>query len=269
MIYFCCDERRRNTVKEHPTLNGIDFLEVSDDPADPYEVRQRTLFVHFLKPLIIGSPPMTSPPAGTLERNNVLIEGGERMPNIKITDVTIGGISSPPFASPPLSSPPSIASANVLVVVVAEPGDFSTYTLRLVRDAERVRERGTDHDSEFKEPPHGFDPVLSAVDFSFKAACPSDFDCRTERVCPSEPKKEPDINYLAKDYSSFRQLMLDRMAVLPGRERTQSGGHGRSIGGVAGLCRRLLELSARRDRNRELSRDRAAPDFTAAPYKVG
>ena len=214
MVYFCCDERRRNAVKEHPTLNGIDFLEVSDDPADPYEDRQRTLFVHFLKPLSLGSPPLTSPPAGTLVQNNVLIEGGERIRNIKITDVRIEEISSPPFDSPPLSSPPTIIPANVLVVVVAEPGDFSTYTLRIVRDAEGVRERGTDQDSEFSEPPDGFDPILSAVDFSFKVACPSDFDCRLERVCPTEPKKEPEINYLAKDYSSFRQLMLDRMAVL-------------------------------------------------------
>jgi hypothetical protein len=104
--------------------------------------------------------------------------------------------------------------ANVLIVEVAEPGDFSIYTLRIVRDAEGVRGQVTDEDSEFKEPPHGFDPILSAVDFSFKVACPSDFDCRSERVCPAEPKKEPEINYLAKDYSSFRQLMLDRMAAL-------------------------------------------------------
>ena len=48
MIYFCCDERRRNAVSAHPTLNGIDFLEVSDNPADPIEVRQRTLFVRFI-----------------------------------------------------------------------------------------------------------------------------------------------------------------------------------------------------------------------------
>ncbi|HJU53444.1 MAG TPA: hypothetical protein VJ715_02690, partial [Pyrinomonadaceae bacterium] len=55
MIYFCCDEKRRNAVAAHATLNGIEFLEVSDDPADPVEVRQRTLFVHFLKDLAPGS----------------------------------------------------------------------------------------------------------------------------------------------------------------------------------------------------------------------
>ncbi|HYX41652.1 MAG TPA: hypothetical protein VE821_08145, partial [Pyrinomonadaceae bacterium] len=64
------------------------------------------------------------------------------------------------------------------------------------------------------EPPDGFDPILSAVDFSFKVACPSEFDCRTEQTCPPEPLVRPEINYLAKDYASFRQLMLDRMALV-------------------------------------------------------
>lgn len=119
------------------------------------------------------------------------IEGGERIRHVQVTRVTIGGLISPP------SEP-----ANVLVVEVAEPGDFSTYTLRLVQDAHHA------------EPPAGFDPILSALDFSFKVACPSDFDCQQERICPTEPGQQPDINYLAKDYASFRQLMLDRMTAL-------------------------------------------------------
>src|SRR5439155_2806963 len=64
------------------------------------------------------------------------------------------------------------------------------------------------------DPPNGFDQVLSSITFSFKVNCPSDFDCKPQRVCPDEPPTPPEINYLAKDYASFRQLMLDRMAVL-------------------------------------------------------
>ena len=186
--YFCCDERRRNAVLAHPTLNGIDFLEVSDNPGDPLENRQRTLLVHFLKDLT----------PGVLKEENVSIEGGERIRNIEVTKVSFGAAGSPP-----LGSPPEI-QANVLMVAVSAAGDFSTYTLRLVPDAEAA------------SPPAGFnfDPVLSAVDFSFKVACPSDFDCKPEPVCPRVPATPPEINYLAKDYGSFRQLILDRMAVL-------------------------------------------------------
>ena len=175
-IYFCCKQNRREAVLVHPTLNGIDFLEVLDDPALPVSQRQRTLFVHFLKPLA----------ASVLAEENIRIDGGERIRDVAVASVTIG------------------PDALVLTVQVNKPGDFSTYTLSVVSAS----------DANGSPPPDGFDPMLSAVDFSFKVECPSDFDCRTPRVCPSEPQPAPDIDYLAKDYASFRQLMLDRMTAL-------------------------------------------------------
>ncbi len=182
MIYACCDERRRNILKAQSLLNGIDFLEVADDPAAPADTRQRTLFVHFIHPL----------QAGALSKENIRIDGGERISNIVVTHADVAA----------LTSPPSGLQDNVLVVQVSQPGDFSTYTLRLVREAEH------------SDPPDGFDPILSAVHFSFKVACPTDFDCAPATACPTPPGPQPDINYLAKDYDSFRQLMLDRMAML-------------------------------------------------------
>ena len=189
MKYFCCDDRRRNAVKHHSVINGIDFLEVSDDPGDPLERRQRVLFVHVLKPVA----------AGSIEPRHVRIEGGERIRNIKVLTVIGGSLSSPPSSS----SPPA-DDERVLEVEVSEAGDFSTYTLRLVKDPENP-ELG---------PPGDFDQLLSAVDFSFKVGCSSDFDCQVPAVCPPVVRRAVDINYLAKDYASFRQLMLDRMAAL-------------------------------------------------------
>lgn len=197
MKYFCCDLRRRTAVGAHPSLNGIDFLEVSDDPLDPVEIRQRTLIVHFLKPL---SP-------GELTPSNVRIEGGERIRDLAVARVTIGGFSSP--SGSPLSSPLS-GDPRVLLVEVSAAGDFSTYKLRLVQQQTH------------STPPAGFDELLSAIEFSFKVNCPSDLDCRPQHVCPDEPVKAPEINYLAKDYASFRQLILDRMAVLTPQWRERS-----------------------------------------------
>ena len=48
MIYHCCEENRRALVDAHPTLNGIDFLEVLDLDAPPGSPRQRTLLVRLL-----------------------------------------------------------------------------------------------------------------------------------------------------------------------------------------------------------------------------
>jgi uncharacterized protein YcbK (DUF882 family) len=186
MIYSCCDDdRRRNAVKAHALLNGIDFLEVRDRDTDPLEQRQRTLLVHFLKNLTPGE----------LIEQNVVIEGGERTKDIKVTRVTIASLTSPPL-SPPANAP------DVLVVEVSARGDFSTYTLRLVKSKDD------------RTPPDNFDPILSSIDFSFKVACPTDFDCRTEHVCAQESATGPEINYLAKDYASFRQSILDRLALL-------------------------------------------------------
>lgn len=194
MIYFCCDDtKRRNAVKAHPTLNGIDFLEVLDDHDDPFSERQRTLFVHFIDKATVQGRQSLATLLSQLKAENVRIEGGERIRDIFVTSIS-SGVSSPP------SSPPQ--PDNVLTVRVSKAGDFSRYILRFVKDAE------------VSEPPEGLDTVLSAVSFSFKVACESPFDCRTPRLCPDKPKTQPEIDYLAKDYASFRQLMLDRMAVL-------------------------------------------------------
>jgi hypothetical protein len=185
MIYFCCDERRREAVRDDGRLNGIDFLDVEDRPEDPDDMRQRRLFVHMLQDVA----------PGTIGLDNIRITGGERIRTIHVTRVSLGTADSPPLSSP-LATP-----ANVVVIEVAEPGDFSTYILQLVQP-------GT------LDPPKDFDPVLSAIEFSFKAGCTSPFDCQPQCQCLPDTPKGPDINYLARDYASFRQLMLDRLAVL-------------------------------------------------------
>ena len=91
---------------------------------------------------------------------------------------------------------------STLGIRVDRAGDFSTYTLVL----------RADDDSE--EPPPGVDPALSRVEFSFKAGCPASGDCQPISCCPAPVTAEPDINYVAKDYPGFVQVMLDRMAVL-------------------------------------------------------
>jgi len=182
-LYFCCDERRRDAIRGS-ALNGIDYLEVVDHDALPNEAdRQRFLRVHFVNDIAPNS----------LAAANVAIAGGERIRPIVILDATIG----------------TGDDSDVLTVEVEEAGDFSIYTLSLVRGP---------HDP---NPPDEIDPRLAAVDFSFKVECPSDFDCAPKHICPPEPREQPEINYLAKDYASFRKLILDRMAlILPAwRER--------------------------------------------------
>src|SRR6185436_4134956 len=50
---------------------------------------------------------------------------------------------------------------------------------------------------------------------SFKVECGPDFDCAPQPpACPPNLPAPPPINYLAKDYGSFRTLILDRFSQL-------------------------------------------------------
>ncbi len=170
MKYFCCDNLRRERLQALKAPNGIDYLEVVDHPKRP---EQQQIFLISLINELTGIPKV----------ENIHIEGGERISDVKVTTVT------------PLSP-------TLIEVTVNKPGDFSVYTLSITGKIGDGRGGNS------------MDPLLSKVDFSFKVSCPSDFDCLTRSLCPPVPLPEPEIDYLAKDYSSFRRLMLDRMAVL-------------------------------------------------------
>jgi hypothetical protein len=87
----------------------------------------------------------------------------------------------------------SVESASVLRIDVDRGGDYSPYTLTL--DAPDL------------------DPVKRSTVFSFMASCPTDADC-LPAPCPPRERAEPLLDYLAKDYASFRQLLLDLLAKL-------------------------------------------------------
>jgi len=194
--YYCCDELRRQRVAGHATLNGVEYLEVADlastelDEADlarftalPLGERdqllwQRRLTLHFVNPLTVQH-------LAGLSSTTMQIEGGERVRGVRL-DVL---------------APPAVGDESV-ALRATPAGDFSRYTLALVRSPSDNR------------PPAGFDPVLATLEFSFKIDCPSEFDCAPGHLCFRTPADAPDIDYLAKDYASFRRLILDRMALL-------------------------------------------------------
>ena len=69
-------------------------------------------------------------------------------------------------------------------------GDFSFYTLTLAAPK--------------------LDFILNTSRFSFKATCPSDFDCAPPpHVCPPDDTVPPPIDYLAKDFLSFREALTE------------------------------------------------------------
>src|ERR1700733_951679 len=103
MNYACCNSFRRSEVKAHPTLNGIDFLEVDDNPNDPSEKRQTILYVHFIKDIVPAS----------LKKENVIITGGERITDINVVSIDIGFVASPPDSPMQMDDAPKILVVQV------------------------------------------------------------------------------------------------------------------------------------------------------------
>ncbi len=201
MIYQCCDLNRKAAVLGNPTLNGINYLEVLDHEAIPLgSPRQQTLLVHCL-----NKAPTTLTPS------NILITGGESITGITAQWICVA--SAPP--PPPQVNINEAAyftaladATNTLVIRTSVAGDFSPYVLRLVNSAAQA----VQDPFAVTEALTGFDPKLAQVQFSFKVECPPDFDCQPQPpCCPPELPTPPPINYLAKDYGSFRSIMLDRL----------------------------------------------------------
>ena len=174
----CRDEERREDVRL-ASLFGLDYVEVGGAKSTD---NQRTLYVHFL-----GRAP------AKFEKPNLVLTGGRRIRDVQITDLRV-------------VRQKDITRDDYLEVEVNKSGDFSNYTLSAVDVDASGKPTG--------QPMAGFDKRYSSVTFNFKASCPSDLDCKPQCGCPPPQRTEPDINYLAKDYSSFKQLILDRLALI-------------------------------------------------------
>lgn len=178
----CRDEQRRADILAHPILNGIDFVEYELRKGAPPNPDQHVLVVRFLKSL--PDSPHSDPDGDyglTTRPELVKIEGGTRVVGIRVLDIRLVG--------------------DHLEIEVDQAGDFSTYWLSLGWQRQP--------DGSWIHIIPALDQQFSKVPINFKAGCPVDFDCRAAEICPPERRQEPLIDYLAKDYASFRQLLLD------------------------------------------------------------
>ncbi|HET9252847.1 MAG TPA: putative baseplate assembly protein [Candidatus Eisenbacteria bacterium] len=140
---------------------------------------QKTLLVYFL-----GRAPEV------IDKEHLRIEGGRRITDIQITEVEV-------------DRDPETRD-DIMTIRVDRAGDGSTYVLRAV---ERTRDG-------IEIPRQDFDARYDRVEFSFQAGCRTDLDCKPREECPPTPLQPPEINYLAKDYATFRRLILDRLSLV-------------------------------------------------------
>lgn len=135
---------------------------------------QLTLRIHFLNSV---------PLQGVVQK--ATITGGEVIKTVDVQSINDATDWSADAEGHPL-----------LTLRVTQPGDFSTYMLSLTTDP-------TAGDK--------LDSFYAQVPFGFKAGCSSDMDCAPQDAsCPTSLGEDiPPIDYLAKDFYSFRKALSD------------------------------------------------------------
>jgi hypothetical protein len=161
------DDRRERLGRSTSGVNGIEGIEV--DPADMTRLTLR--MVRRLPGQVPDGVPAGAP---ALRASDITITGGDRVRGIRVLS--------------------AVTSGRELQVQVSEPGDFSTYSLRIDDDVP------------------GYDPILREIRFAFRLNCDSG-DCAAPPAPPADPALEPRLDYMARDFESYRAMMLDRMAV--------------------------------------------------------
>jgi hypothetical protein len=143
------------------------------DFVDVDAVDRRILYVHFINAVAVETPTIAA-----------TITGGDSVPI-----VPVAAIDNTTDWSLDLEGRP------ILTVHAAIEGDFSNYILTLLNAP-------------------ALDLAYATSTFSFKANCPSDFDCAPPPiVCPPDDTIVPPIDYLAKDFLSFRAALMDFSAL--------------------------------------------------------
>jgi hypothetical protein len=176
---------RANKLHEKK-LNGLKFVVVKDlfpDSAVPSTLLELHFYTHWYLPEITDA----FDPQDQIKRNIFSINGGKRIPagwgagqlhvaNVQQTD-----------------------SDTVLLLTVIPIGDYSTY--RLTVSFQWTLE---------EEERDVIDPVFNTVDFKFRPAC-FNIDCTSKPAELPKPIDTPIIDYLAKDYDSFKHIMINAM----------------------------------------------------------
>jgi hypothetical protein len=131
---------------------------------------QTQLDVHF-----VGAPEtLQTPLVNDLPKERVTITSTGGLPPLPVSHVTW----------------PTVSGERVLRITTSAPGGFSLYELRI--DDTRI------------------DPYSNPITFSFKAGCDSTLDCKPgPHECPPGEDVDYPVDYLARDFWSFRRALLD------------------------------------------------------------
>jgi hypothetical protein len=199
--YRCQNEQRLQAARYQPGvdgqyLNGIDYLEVATE--------QNTIRVHLLHEL-------SSTQVFTPDNIQILRLSASESSLVPCLDgIVLNSLNGNREVIP--VSAVSSSGQCITIKLQSESDRASLCLLRLVQSALELRYFGKVSPAE-QPPPLGFDPQLSRILFSLRPEGSSEVDCEPLILAAAKTTALPIIDYLAKDYASFRRLMLDRLTL--------------------------------------------------------
>ena len=166
----------------------IDIDPITSQPKDEARIEVYFFNLNFLASIV------TEYTGNNSKAKTILpISGGSRLrAGSALGQVQVDSSPSPP-AAPAISMPD--VTKPVLALIVKPVGDYSTYTLGV---------------SQSQIPGSLFDPLFAEISFKFRPGC-FNTNCAPEWEAGLPPLPEPVIDYMAKDYGSFRQMMIAAM----------------------------------------------------------
>jgi hypothetical protein len=165
-------------------FTGIEFVQIVD-PCD--QTRLRVYFftdTRQLRPPFedVGDPEVTPEPL-SLNDFRIYSPRGEA-PDVEVVACPANGPAGLHWGDD------TEVFRRYLEICVAEPGEFTEYRLKINDDR--------------------IDRFFNDVEFSFKAGCENRLDCAEPvKECPPEELVDFPVDYLARDFVSFRNALLD------------------------------------------------------------
>lgn len=215
-------EKRAENLEKN-SMNGIKYITIDelDELADPTQAKFTLHFYNTkgLKDLNNNFNSTSGPtPKNTEKAFSFIIKGGFRVPagqeNDMVRVIETGWDQNAP---------------SLLNLTLSPIGDYSTYTLTINNEIHKW-----------------IDPVFGSVSFKFRPGCFS-LNCMPEQPAATVPEPTPVIDYLAKDYESFKHVLITAMMErVPGWKPTSEADLDQVL--IELLCAAADELSDYQDR---------------------
>ncbi len=184
-------DRARILVENATKFTGIDFVHIVD------ACDQKLIHIFFLTDATQLSPGFSG--ADALQPRNIEIirvDDSSAQPLVVTEIIEVAGQQ--------VQTHPELGRVY-LALRVEEPGGFGRYRSTITDPLANP--------DGVSEPFSRIDPVFNGVSFSFKVACDDGSDCLPSEVnCPSEELVDFPVDYLARDFTSFREALLDYAA---------------------------------------------------------